>query len=211
MATAQTSFYQRHVLPHLMHLSCGSKTVRRQREQVVPLASGRVLEVGVGSGLNMPHYDPARVRMLFALEPSEGMREKARRRVARAPFEVRWLDAPGEQIPLEDASVDTVLTTFTLCTIPDWHAALVQMRRVLRPGGRLLFCEHGESPHERVRRWQHRIDPLWTRLAGGCHVNRPIDAGLAAAGFHIESLRTAYLPGPRVLSYVFRGSAVPAP
>lgn len=160
------SFYENHVLPHLLHLACGNTVVERQRAAVVPQARGRVLEVGMGSGLNIPHYDPDRVELVWELEPSEGMRRKARHNVASAQFEVRWLDLPGEEVPLDDNSVDTVVLTYTLCTIPDWHRALEQMRRVLKPGGQLLFCEHGTAPDEAVRQWQRRINPLWRRVAG---------------------------------------------
>ena len=133
------SFYENHVLPHLIGAACGNKVISRQRDKVVPLAEGRILEIGMGSGLNIPHYDPDRVELVWGLEPSEGMRRKARKSLAAAPFEVRWLDLPGEEIPLDDRSVDTVVLTYSLCTIGEWRRALEQMRRALRPRGRLLF------------------------------------------------------------------------
>ena len=169
-------FYDTHILPHLMYLSCGIKPIGRQREKVVPLAAGRVLEVGMGSGLNIPYYDRDKVEFVWGLEPSTGMRRKARRNLRHAGFEVKWLDLPGEEIPLDDGSVDTVLLTYTLCTIPDWRQALGQMRRVMKPGGTLIFCEHGESPDARVRKWQERVNPVWKKVSGGCHLNRPIPA-----------------------------------
>jgi len=204
------SCYEQYVLPHLLHLACGNKVVDRQRAAVVPQARGRVLEVGMGSGLNLPHYDPDRVELVWGLEPSEGMRRKARHHVAGAPFEVRWLNLPGEEIPLEDNSADSVVLTYTLCTIPDWHRALEQMRRVLKPGGQLLFCEHGMAPDEGVRRWQHRIDPLWCRVAGGCHLNRDIPKLIEHAGFAILRMETGYLPKvPRFAGFNFWGAAAP--
>jgi ubiquinone/menaquinone biosynthesis C-methylase UbiE len=203
-------FYERRILPRLIDLACGQEPISQQRQKVVPQAEGRVLEVGMGSGLNLAHYDPARVEWVWGLEPSEGMRERARERVARAPFEVKWLDLPGEEIPLEDDSVDTVLLTYTLCTIPDFQTALLQMRRVLRPGGRLLFSEHGAAPDPGVRRWQDRINPIWRRLAGGCNINREVPAALEQAGFKIESLETLYLPKtPRIAAFQYWGFATP--
>ncbi|MBB3231176.1 class I SAM-dependent methyltransferase [Halomonas stenophila] len=200
------SFYENHVLPHLLHLA----VVERQRAAVVPQARGRVLEVGMGSGLNLPHYDPHQVELVWGLEPSEGMRRKARHNVAGAPFEVRWLDLPGEEIPLESDSVDTVVLTYTLCTIPDGLRALEQMRRVLQPGGRLLFCEHGTAPDEDVRRWQDRVNPLWCKVAGGCNLNRDIPELIGHAGFGIQRMETDYLSKvPRFAGFNFWGSAVP--
>ncbi|MES3675916.1 class I SAM-dependent methyltransferase [Halomonas elongata] len=204
------SFYESRVLPHLLHLACGNKVIERQRAALVPEAQGRVLEVGMGSGLNLPHYDPRRVELVWGLEPSAGMRHKARRGVADAPFEVRWLDLPGEEIPLETDSVDTVVLTYTLCTIPDWHRALEQIRRVLKPNGRLLFCEHGMAPDEAVRQWQDRADPWWGRMAGGCHLNRAIPDLIERTGFGVQDLEAGYLPKvPKFVGFHFRGVATP--
>ena len=199
--------YDRFVLPRLIHLACGMKPIGRQREKVVPRARGRVLEIGIGSGLNLPYYDPAKVELLWALEPGAGIRRMAERKAADLAFPIAFLDSPAEQIPLADESLDTVVTTFTLCTIPDAAAALGEMRRVLKPGGRLLFAEHGRAPDERVRRWQDRLTPLWKRIGGGCHLNRDIPAMIEAAGFRLSSLETAYLPGPRPLTFNFWGAA----
>ena len=199
--------YDRYVLPHLVHLACGSRPITRQRAKVVPAARGRVLDVGFGSGLNLRHYDREQVDFVWALEPSVGMRDRAAPQVARAGMDVRWLDLPGEEIPLEDASVDTIVLTYTLCTIPDFSKALAQMRRVLRRGGRLLFCEHGEAPDSNVRRWQARLNPIWRPLAGGCNLHRPIPKPLEGSGFAIEALETMYVPGLRVASFNYWGSA----
>ena len=202
------SFYEERILPHVIKLACGNKTIRARRRLVVPEARGRVLEIGMGPALNLPFYDPAKVEMVWGLEPSHGMRRIARKQLATAPFEVRWLDLPGEEIPLEDASVDTVLLTFTLCTIPDWRRALEQMRRVLKPGGTLLFCEHGASPDPSVRRCQDRVNPLWRKVAGGCNLNREIPGLIEQAGFRIRTLQAEYMPHtPRIAGYNYWGSA----
>ena len=201
-------FYSNRILPHCIDMGCAARPIGRQREKVVPQAEGRVLEVGMGSGLNIPFYAVDKVDLVWGLEPSAGMREKARARVEAAPFELRWIDCPGEEIPLDDNSADTVVLTYTLCTIPGWKAALEQMRRVLRPGGKLLFSEHGQAPDDDVRRWQDRIDPLWTRFAGGCHLNRDIPGLLAQGGFDIRRLETMYLPStPRIAGFTYWGYA----
>jgi len=188
------AWYREHCLPHIIHYACGLKVVQAQRQQVVPAAEGRVLEIGMGSGLNIPFYDPEKIDFVWGLEPSRGMRRKARENLCRAPFEVRWLDLPGEEIPLDDHSADTVLLTYTLCTIPDWRAALEQMRCVLKPGGKLIFCEHGIAPDHKVHQWQQRINPVWKRLAGGCHLDRPIPKLIEQCGFKIQTLDFGYLP-----------------
>lgn len=200
-------FYDTYILPRLIHLACGTKPATRQRQKVVPLASGRILEIGVGSGLNLPFYDPQRVDKLWALDPATEMTKMARRAAEKVPFDVEVLGLPGDQIPLDDHSVDTVLMTYTLCTIPDTEAALRQMGRVLKPGGRLLFCEHGAAPDESVRRWQDRVNPLWGHLAGGCHLNRDIPQLLEEGGFQVENLETMYIPGWRPACFNYWGVA----
>ena len=201
------SFYENHILPHLIDCACSTKPSRKQREKVVPLARGDVLEIGFGSGLNLPHYDAGRVRKIWALEPSEGMRRKAMPAVENSDLDVEFIDLPGEDIPLDDNSVDTVLVTYTLCTIPDVEVALEGMRRVLRPGGSLVYCEHGVAPDEEVRRWQDRLNGTWRRFSGGCNMNRDIPALLRSAGFHIDVDERMYIPGIRMLCYNFWGSA----
>jgi ubiquinone/menaquinone biosynthesis C-methylase UbiE len=201
--------YERFILPKLVHASCGTDAVMQQRSQVVPEAAGRVLEIGFGSGLNLSLYDPRKVERLWALEPSPEMWAIARERVEQAPFPVEHLHARAEDLSLEDASIDTVLTTFTLCTIADVPAALEQIRRVLKPGGRMLFCEHGASPDAHVLKWQNRLDPVWTRLAGGCHLNRRTRDLLEQNGFTITSFSAAYIPGWKVDSFIYYGTAEP--
>jgi ubiquinone/menaquinone biosynthesis C-methylase UbiE len=202
------SWYDRHLLPHLVDFACSVKPVSRQRELIVPLARGRVLEVGIGTGLNMPFYDKSRVRYIIGVDPALQMHRLAAKRVARAGLDVELVGVTAETIPLEDASIDTVVSTYTLCTIPDAVAALREMRRVLAPGGRLLFCEHGRAPDENVRRWQTRLTPHWQKVAGGCHLDRDMPALLAAAGFRCNRIETRYLPGPRILTFNYWGEAV---
>ncbi|NWG45396.1 MAG: methyltransferase domain-containing protein [Alphaproteobacteria bacterium] len=204
------SFYEEHIAPHLVSLACSARPIARQRAKVVPGAEGRVLEVGFGSGLNLPFYDPEKVTQLFALEPSAGMRRKAASRAAAVRFPIDYLDLPGETVPLEDASVDTVLVTYTLCTIDAVARAVGEMRRVLKPSGRLLFCEHGAAPDADVRRFQRRIGPLWTVVGAGCRLDRPIPELVSAGGFTIERLEAMYLPKtPRFAGYNYWGSARP--
>lgn len=201
--------YDKYVLPRVIHFTCGLKPNMRQREKVVPHARGRVLEVGIGSGLNLPFYDPARVSKVWGLDPAPEMTRIAEGAARALPFEVEFIGLPGDEIPLEDGSVDTVVVTYTLCTIPDTAAALRQMGRVLRPGGELLFCEHGAAPDASVRRWQDRLNPLWKRLGGGCNLNRAIPELIEAGGFRIKSLDTMYIPGWRPASFNYWGVAVP--
>ncbi|MEE2902454.1 MAG: class I SAM-dependent methyltransferase [Myxococcota bacterium] len=203
-----TSLYERYILPHCIRCACGSKSICKQRQKVVPEAEGVVLEVGMGSGENLPHYDSNKVEMVYGLEPSEGMRKLARPALEKSDLHVEWINLPGEEIPLPEQSVDTVLLTYTLCTIPDRPAALSQMKRVLKPSGKLIFCEHGLAPDEDVARWQKRINPIWTRFAGGCRIDMPIVSLIRGAGFEVPEFTEMYLPGtPKTLGYNVWGSA----
>ena len=203
------SLYSKYVLPTLTDLAMRSHMLRPERARWVALANGVVLEVGVGSGLNLPIY--GEVRKLYALDPSAELLRMARSQAARVAFSVEFLCWPAEAIPLAEASVDYVVTTWTLCTIPDPMAALQEMRRVLRPEGWLIFIEHGRSPDPAVVRWQDRLTPLWRRVAGGCHLNRPIDRLLQLGGFEALEMNRGYVAGPRVGGYLYRGMARPAP
>lgn len=202
------SLYERYVLPHVINAACGTKPIMKQREKVVPHAEGRILEIGMGSGINIPLYDSNKVEKVWGLEPSEGMRVKAKPAVDAAPFDLEWLGLPGEEIPLDNDSVDTVVLTYTLCTIPDAHRAVEQMRRVLKPGGKLLFSEHGKAPDEKVHHWQNRLNTVWGKMAGGCHINRDIPELLRQGGFDIKQLDEMYVPStPKIAGYTYWGYA----
>lgn len=201
--------YGKYVEPALVSFACGQKPFARQREKIVPLAHGTVLEIGFGSGLNLPFYDPARVNKLIALEPSAEMRRRATQRVRQSPLDVEFIDLPGEEIPLDLASVDSILITYTLCTIPAVAKAVEGMRRVLKPGGEVFFSEHGRAPDNAISKWQDRLDGVWGALAGGCHLNRAIPPLLTEQGFAMKHLEETYLPGlPKILAYNYWGTAV---
>lgn len=201
------SWYEDKILPHLINLACGSSPVHKQREKIVPRASGDILEIGFGSGLNLPYFDRGKVRRIWGLEPSLGMRKIAAEPIAASGLDVELIDLPGEEIPLGDNSVDTVLVTYTLCTIADSASALEGMRRVLKPGGKLLYCEHGKAPDRDVVKWQERLNPAWGKISGGCNMNRDIPEILADAGFEIGDDNRMYIPGIRALSYNYWGGA----
>ncbi len=203
--------YRRYLLPRIVHLTCSAKPNMRQRGKLVPLAKGRVLEVGIGSGLNLPFYDARRVTGLWGLDPSRELTAMASEAAEAAPFEVELVLAGAEEIPLDSNSFDTVLLTYTLCTIPDAEPALREMARVLKPDGALLFCEHGAAPDADVRRWQDRLDPVWRRLGGGCHLNRDIPGLIRHGGFEITGMETMYLPGWRPASFNYWGRATASP
>lgn len=200
--------YQHYLVPCLTHLAMNQKQLLPFRRRIVGAAEGRVLEIGIGSGLNLPLYG-ASVGSVIGLEPSSELLRRARPRATAASIPMMLLDASAEAIPLDKASVDTVVTTWTLCTIPDASRALAEMRRVLKPGGALLFIEHGRAPEPGIARWQDRLDPLWSYLAGGCHLNRKMDDLLSAAGFRIETLAHPRLSGPPTHTYLYEGRARP--
>ena len=203
------SLYAEKILPTVIDCLCSVPAVMDLRNKVVPLANGVVLEVGMGSAINLSLYDDEKVDFIWGLEPSDGMRQKAQDNLKKSNLEVRWLSMPGEDIPLRDSSVDTVLLTFTLCTIPDYQSALTQILRVLKPGGQLLFCEHGLADAESVKKWQNRITPYWKKFAGGCHLNRPIAEYITDSGFQIAEINTVYTDKiPKFAGYVYYGIAV---
>ena len=201
------SLYEEYILPHLINCACGMKAVERQRQLVIPNAKGKVLEVGMGSGLNLKHYRADQIDHLWGLEPSKGMRLKAQRNLEDSAIPVEWLDLPSDSIPLEDDAADEVVLTYTLCTIEEPISALIEIRRVLKPGGLIHFLEHGLSPDENVRRWQSRINSTWKRLAGGCNLNRDIPALLNEADLKINKLEQGYIKGPKIAAYQYWGKA----
>ncbi len=202
----RVGLYNDRVLPHLLNLAMRNKDLATYRGRLVPAAEGRVLEIGIGSGLNLPFYGPGVVE-LIGLDPSASLLRMARGQAARSGIGIRMLEGSAEAIPLEDASFDTVLTTWTLCSISDAGAALGEIRRVLKPAGHLLFVEHGSAPDAGVARWQDRLTPLWRPIAGGCHLNRPIAALIRRAGFGIPDLHAGYMAGPRPFTFMYEGRA----
>lgn len=199
--------YAKYFLPRLIDLAMRNKDAGRLRAQWVPHARGEVLEVGIGSGLNLPFYSHD-VERVYGVDPSLELQRIARERAASTPIDLEFLLQSAEvRLPLADASVDTVLVTWTLCSIPDPLRALQEMNRVLKANGRLIFVEHGHSPDPGVARWQERLTPAWRRFTGGCHLNRKIDELLSDAKFRIGELRTCYLPGPRPMTYTYQGLA----
>ena len=204
------SLYSHYVLPYLINKTCSTKPIMKQRQKIVPLAEGRVLEIGIGSGLNLPHYDAGKVDKVIGLEPDPANWKLSEPRRKDCLFPVEHVGLPAEMIPLEAASVDTVLVTYTLCTIPDPARALNQMRRVLKPGGQLIFYDPGEAPDEGPRKWQRRLQPVWNRIGGGCQLGRPIPSIINQGGWQIEYLETMYIPGPRFASFNYWGFAVPS-
>jgi ubiquinone/menaquinone biosynthesis C-methylase UbiE len=201
------SFYNDFILPRLLDFAMRNKQLLPFRKRVIGAAEGRVLEIGVGSGRNLPFYrSPA--KELLALEPSQKLVAMARE--AKEPaVPVNFLEASAEAIPLDDGTIDSVVTTWTLCSIPHADSALGEMRRVLRPGGKLLFAEHGLAPSKSVRWWQDRLTPAWRRIGGGCHLNRPIRSMIESAGFRIDRIETGYIPGPKPMTFMYEGSARP--
>jgi ubiquinone/menaquinone biosynthesis C-methylase UbiE len=201
-------FYDKWILPRLVDVAMRNKEATRYRAQVVPNAFGRVLEIGVGSGLNLPFYG-SNVEQLYALDPSEELLAMARKQSHAISFPIEFLAHSSEAIPLDNASVDTVVTTWTLCSIDDPVQALREMKRVLKPDGVLLFAEHGLAPEASVQGWQQRLNPLWSKLTGGCNLNRKMDQLIQSSGFRIAQLDTEYAKGPRPMSYIYAGRAQP--
>ena len=202
-------FYDKYILPHFLNCACGSKPILYQREKVVPMAEGLVLEVGIGSGLNIPFYDSSKVDKILGLDPSEELNRMALKVAADKGIPVEFILGGAEAIPLPDNHVDSVLVTYTMCTIPQVAAANKEILRVLKPQGQMIFCEHGLAPDANVSKWQNRIDPYWGKIAGGCHLNRNIPALITEAGFKIESMEQMYLSStPRFAGYNYWGTAV---
>jgi ubiquinone/menaquinone biosynthesis C-methylase UbiE len=201
-------YYQKWIVPALIDLSMRNKRLRPYRERVAGAAEGRVLDVGVGSGFNLPFY-ARQAQEIFGLDPSPRLLGRAQSNAQGVQIPVHLLEGSAERIPLADSSMDTIVMTWTGCSIPEVATALREMRRVLKIGGRLLFVEHGRAPEPRVARWQDRLDPFWRRLSGGCHLNRKIDDLLSDTGFRVDRLDTGYIPGPRIMTFLYEGAATP--
>ena len=200
--------YDAHVMPRLVTLACSQKPIEKRRRQVVPLAEGRVFELGCGGGLNQALYESERITGFAGIDPHASLLEAARTRAAAKGWEHDIREGVGEAIPFPNSSFDTAVCTYTLCSVENPEKVLSELRRILRPGGRLLFLEHGKSPDPAVARWQERIEPLWKPLAGGCHLTRPIGSALRAAGFEVEPFGQDYLPGaPKILGWMEWGVA----
>ncbi len=201
-------FYEERIVPHIINCACGTKPILKQREKVVPKCHGTVLEIGIGTGMNLPYYNASQVDKVIGLDPSEKSWELAAKRAHSLDFELEFIGLPGEQIPLHDDSVDTVLVTYSLCTIADPVSALQGMRRVLKPEGKLIFCEHGQAPDTNIAKWQNRINPTWKVLFGGCNLNRNIPSLLEQADFTINQLDSMYIPStPKFAGFNYWGDA----
>jgi SAM-dependent methyltransferase len=198
--------YRSQILPRLIELAMRNSRLSSFRQATIGAARGRVLEIGIGSGLNLPLYCPA-VDQVFGIDPSPELLDRAGMRIADAHVPVSLVQASAEQLPFADAAFDTLVMTWTLCSIRNPSAALAAMRRVLKLGGRLLFVEHGLSPEPRIIRWQRRLTPCWKRIGGGCHLDREMDDLIRAAGFRLHVLEAGYMPGPKPWTFMFQGVA----
>lgn len=202
------SFYEKYILPRFLNCACASEPITFQRKKVTPLAEGKILEVGIGSGLNLPFYNKSKIVELWGIDPSEELNVMAKKVAKKEGLDVNFISSSAEDIPLPDNYFDTVLITYTMCTIPEVIEANKEMLRVLKPEGRLIFCEHGLAPDPKVAKWQHRIDPIWGKIAGGCHLNRNIPDLITSAGFEIDNMEQMYLPStPSFAGYNFWGTA----
>ena len=201
--------YQKFILPRLIDVAMRNKEVAARRAELIPKASGTVLEIGIGSGLNLSFY-PSDITHLSGVDSSPELLSMARRKLNASPYPIELFCRSAEDLPFDDRSFDTAVLTWTLCSIPHPQRALAEIKRVLRPDGRLLFVEHGLSPDPKVQAWQHRLTPMWKHIGGGCHLNRKIDDLVRPAGFNIVELQTTYLPGPKAMTFTYQGIACPA-
>ena len=202
------SFYDKYILPKFLNCACGSKPINYQREKIVPLAEGKVLDVGIGSGLNIPYYNKSKIKYLYGLDPSIELLNLAKPLAKKNELEIEFLECGAEAIPLPNDSIDTVVITYTLCTIPDTQLSNQEIMRVLKPEGKLLFCEHGLAPDMNIAKWQKRINPIWNKIAGGCNLNRDIPKLITSSGFKISNMEEMYLPStPKFAGYNYWGVA----
>jgi ubiquinone/menaquinone biosynthesis C-methylase UbiE len=201
-------FYEKYILPKFLNCACGTKPINYQREKIVPLAKGIVLDIGIGSGLNIPFYNKSNIDRLYGLDPSEELLKIAKPLAKKNELEIEFLQCSAEAIPLPHNSIDTVLITYTMCTIPDIKLSNSEIMRVLKPEGQLLFCEHGLAPDKNIAKWQRRINPIWSKIAGGCNLNRDIPKLITSSGFKILNMEEMYLPStPKFAGYNYWGVA----
>jgi ubiquinone/menaquinone biosynthesis C-methylase UbiE len=202
------SFYDKYILPKVLNCTCASKPIRYQRDEIVPLAEGVVLDVGIGSGLNIPFYNKTKIKQLYGLDPSKELLDIAKSVAKEEKLEIEFLECGAESIPLPDKSIDNVLITYTMCTIPDVAISNSEIMRILKDDGKLLFCEHGLAPDKNIAKWQKRINPLWSKIAGGCNLNRDIPNLISSSGFKISNMEEMYLPStPKFAGYNYWGVA----
>ena len=200
------SLYNKYILPKFLNCACGSKPINYQRQKVVPLAKGKVLDIGIGSGLNIPFYNSDKIDQVIGIDPSHELIELAKELANDSKASIDFVIGSAESIPYPDNFFDTVLVTYTMCTIPNVAIANKEMWRVLKDDGRLIFCEHGLAPDKKISKWQNRIDPFWGKIAGGCHLNRDIQKLITDAGFSFESLDKMYIPStPKFAGYNYWG------
>jgi len=199
------SLYQKYILPKLLNWAMKAPALSKLRSELIPLAEGRVLEIGLGSGLNLPHY--ADISDLTGLEPSKQLQSIAELLIAQQAFPTKVLTAASEDIPIESDTFDTVVMTWTLCSVRDPLLALSEIKRVIKPRGKVIFAEHGESPDDKIKKWQRRINPCWSQIAGGCQLNRKIDRLFKDSGFKFLDIERGYLEGPKFATYNYRGLA----
>ena len=202
------SFYNKYILPKVLNCACASKPINYQRDKIVPLAEGVVLDIGIGSGLNIPFYNKTKIKQLYGLDPSKELLDIAKSIAKKENLEIEFLECGAESVPLPDKSIDTVLITYTMCTIPDVTLSNSEIIRVLKDDGKLLFCEHGLAPDKNIAKWQKRINPLWSKIAGGCNLNRDIPNLISSSGFKISNMEEMYLPStPKFAGYNYWGVA----
>lgn len=202
------SFYNKYILPKVLNCACASKPINYQRDKIVPLAEGVVLDIGIGSGLNIPFYNKTKIKQLYGLDPSKELLDIAKSVAKKENLEIEFLECGAESIPLPDKSIDTVLMTYTMCTITDVALSNSEIIRVLKDDGKLLFCEHGLAPDKNIAKWQKRINPLWSKIAGGCNLNRDIPNLISSSGFKISNMEEMYLPStPKFAGYNYWGVA----
>ncbi|MFT6807115.1 MAG: ubiquinone/menaquinone biosynthesis C-methylase UbiE [Saprospiraceae bacterium] len=199
--------YNTYVLPKMINFACSQSSTMKQREKIIPLVEGRVLEIGVGTGLNIPFYNASKVDYVMGIDPEVANWKEGKIDVAKLPFEYEFVEAFAEDIPADNHSFDSVVITYTLCSIPEVALAFDEIRRIMKPNGKLYFCEHGKAPDKVVQKWQNSINPMWKRIGGGCHLNRDIPSLILESGFKIQELEEMYIPGWKPLSYNYWGSA----